>query len=96
MTCTYIPLKYENSLISFYFPHSCYNYWFWVPLVAPMIGGVLGSVMYLVFIEWHLPETEVSEAMDEPAIVDLKPWKVSQPEDYKDKSESIEIKQAKL
>jgi len=32
------------------------NYWFWVPLVAPMIGGVLGSLMYVVFIEWHLPD----------------------------------------
>ncbi|KAM6967467.1 aquaporin-10a [Aplochiton taeniatus] len=40
---------------------TCYNYWFWVPLVAPPLGGVLGSTMYLVFIEWHLPEPEPSE-----------------------------------
>ncbi|XP_044214454.1 aquaporin-10a [Thunnus albacares] len=35
---------------------TCYNYWFWVPLVAPPIGGVLGSLMYLIFIECQLPE----------------------------------------
>uniref|UniRef100_A0A672Z000 Aquaporin 10a n=1 Tax=Sphaeramia orbicularis TaxID=375764 RepID=A0A672Z000_9TELE len=36
----------------------CYNYWFWVPLVAPLIGGVLGTFMYLIFIDWHLPDPE--------------------------------------
>lgn len=74
---------------------SCFDYWFWVPLVAPMIGGVLGTIIYLVFIEWHLPETEDSEATDEPENMDLKPWKVSQPED-KGKSEATVIKQAHL
>lgn len=93
MTC--IILKYKNSLISFYFPHSCFDYWFWVPIVAPMIGGVLGTIIYLIFIEWHLTETEDSEATDEPENMDLKPWKVSQPED-KDKSEAIVIKQAHM
>ncbi|XP_026084902.1 aquaporin-10-like [Carassius auratus] len=38
-----------------------YDYFFWIPLVAPMVGGVLGSIIYLVFIQWHLPEPE-----DEP------------------------------
>ncbi|KAJ3597286.1 hypothetical protein NHX12_000814 [Muraenolepis orangiensis] len=37
---------------------TCYNYWFWVPLVAPMIGGLLGTVTYLVFIEWQLPDPD--------------------------------------
>uniref|UniRef100_A0A8C6NU76 Aquaporin 10a n=1 Tax=Nothobranchius furzeri TaxID=105023 RepID=A0A8C6NU76_NOTFU len=37
---------------------TCYNYWFWVPLVAPPIGGVLGSFMYLIFIHWQLPDPE--------------------------------------
>ncbi|XP_056331368.1 aquaporin-10a [Danio aesculapii] len=37
---------------------TCYDYFFWIPLVAPMVGGVLGSIIYLVFIQWHLPELE--------------------------------------
>ncbi|KAM3873312.1 aquaporin-10a [Diretmus argenteus] len=39
---------------------TCYNYWFWVPLVAPLIGGVLGSLMYVVFIYSHLPDPDPS------------------------------------
>ncbi|KAJ0066170.1 hypothetical protein NL108_001411, partial [Boleophthalmus pectinirostris] len=35
---------------------TCYNYWFWVPAVAPMVGGVLGTLIYLMFIEWQLPD----------------------------------------
>ncbi|XP_060906625.1 aquaporin-10a [Labrus mixtus] len=42
---------------------TCYNYWFWVPLVAPPIGGVLGSLIYLVFIDWHLPEPDPPESL---------------------------------
>ncbi|XP_039974420.1 aquaporin-10a [Xiphias gladius] len=40
---------------------TCYNYWFWVPLVAPLIGGVLGTFMYLIFIHWHLPDPDSPE-----------------------------------
>ncbi|XP_028985137.1 aquaporin-10a [Betta splendens] len=40
---------------------TCYNYWFWVPLVAPPIGGVLGSLLYLVFIQWQLPDPDTPE-----------------------------------
>lgn len=40
---------------------TCYNYWFWVPLVAPLIGGVVGTLTYLVFIEWQLPDLPHSE-----------------------------------
>lgn len=39
-------------------PSRCYDYWFWVPLVAPPIGGVMGTFMYLIFIEWHLPDPD--------------------------------------
>ncbi|CAJ1062263.1 aquaporin-10a [Xyrichtys novacula] len=42
---------------------TCYNYWFWVPLVAPPLGGVIGSLMYVVFIEWHLPDPDASESL---------------------------------
>ncbi|XP_026172915.1 aquaporin-10a [Mastacembelus armatus] len=40
---------------------TCYNYWFWVPVVAPPIGGVLGCLMYLVFIHWQLPGPDPPE-----------------------------------
>ncbi|XP_023117619.1 aquaporin-10a [Amphiprion ocellaris] len=40
---------------------TCYNYWFWVPLVAPNVGAVLGSFIYLVFIQWQLPDPEPPE-----------------------------------
>ncbi|XP_053699894.1 aquaporin-10a [Synchiropus splendidus] len=39
---------------------TCYNYWFWVPVIAPLIGGVVGSCMYLIFIDWHLPDPGTS------------------------------------
>ncbi|XP_061543891.1 aquaporin-7 isoform X1 [Phycodurus eques] len=31
------------------------NGWWWVPIVAPMIGGVLGAGLYKVFVEFHHP-----------------------------------------
>ncbi|CAL8295070.1 unnamed protein product [Merluccius merluccius] len=37
---------------------TCYNYWFWVPIAAPMLGALLGSGIYAVFIQWHLPGSE--------------------------------------
>ncbi|XP_028280819.1 aquaporin-10a isoform X2 [Parambassis ranga] len=40
---------------------TCYSYWFWVPLVAPPIGGILGSFMYLIFIHWQLPDPDPPE-----------------------------------
>uniref|UniRef100_A0A4W5N3F2 Aquaporin 10a n=1 Tax=Hucho hucho TaxID=62062 RepID=A0A4W5N3F2_9TELE len=43
---------------------TCYNYWFWVPIVAPMVGAVLGSGLYLVFVQWHLPDSEINETHD--------------------------------
>lgn len=29
------------------------NGWWWVPLVAPLIGGVLGAGLYKAFVEMH-------------------------------------------
>ncbi|XP_026227218.1 aquaporin-10a isoform X2 [Anabas testudineus] len=42
---------------------TCYNYWFWVPLVAPPLGAVLGAFMYLIFIHWQLPEPDTHEKL---------------------------------
>lgn len=33
--------------------------------MAPMVGGVLGSIIYLVFIQWHLPEPEFESESEE-------------------------------
>ncbi|XP_010878699.1 aquaporin-9b [Esox lucius] len=32
--------------------------WWWVPVAGPMVGGVLGAVMYFLFIELHHAEPE--------------------------------------
>lgn len=33
--------------------------------MAPMVGGVMGSIIYLVFIQWHLPEPEDESESEE-------------------------------
>ncbi|XP_065905525.1 aquaporin-10-like [Dysidea avara] len=30
-----------------------HNYWFWIPIVAPSIGGILGGLTYVLLIELH-------------------------------------------
>uniref|UniRef100_A0A674M928 Aquaporin 10a n=1 Tax=Takifugu rubripes TaxID=31033 RepID=A0A674M928_TAKRU len=35
---------------------TCYNYWFWVPLVAPCIGALIGTLLYQILISLHLPD----------------------------------------
>ncbi|XP_077454473.1 aquaporin-10a isoform X3 [Stigmatopora argus] len=47
---------------------TCYNYWFWVPLLAPLLGGVLGSLLYLTFIHWHLTDSEPPKDVDTPSM----------------------------
>ena len=42
---------------------SVFNYWFYVPIVATHIGGVVGSTLYDLLIGWHIPD-EVDE--DQP------------------------------
>lgn len=42
-----------------------YNYFFWIPVVAPNIGAVLGSFIYLILIEWQLPDPEPAEKIPE-------------------------------
>ncbi|KAM9805964.1 aquaporin-10a [Syngnathus typhle] len=47
---------------------TCYNYWFWVPLVGPLLGGVSGSLLYLMFIHWHLPDPDPLKDADTTSI----------------------------
>lgn len=39
------------------FSYRNYN-WFWVPIVGPHIGAILGVVVYILFIEAHWPDAE--------------------------------------
>ncbi|KAM8921526.1 aquaporin-10 [Pelodytes ibericus] len=45
------------------------NYWWWVPVVAPCVGALLGSFLYQIFVELHHPvpgdeEAKTSEKQD--------------------------------
>ncbi|KAM3877924.1 aquaporin-7 [Diretmus argenteus] len=43
------------------------NGWWWVPVVAPLIGGVLGAGLYKVFVELHHPSFDSrGELAEEP------------------------------
>lgn len=37
-------------------PFTAHNYYFWVPIVGPLLGGILGAVVYKKFIRAYLPE----------------------------------------
>ncbi|XP_029437617.1 aquaporin-10 [Rhinatrema bivittatum] len=39
------------------------NNWWWIPIVAPLVGAVIGSTLYELMIEFHHPETQ-SELTD--------------------------------
>ena len=32
------------------------SYFFWIPLVAPLLGGVVGALTYLLLVSAHWPE----------------------------------------
>ncbi|XP_030629881.1 aquaporin-9a [Chanos chanos] len=34
------------------------NYWWWIPVAGPMVGGVAGAVVYFLLIELHHPSPE--------------------------------------
>ncbi|NXU04286.1 AQP9 protein, partial [Buphagus erythrorhynchus] len=37
------------------------NNWWWVPIVAPLLGGVLGAMIYIIFIEIHHSDPQSEE-----------------------------------
>ncbi|NXH49740.1 AQP9 protein, partial [Dicaeum eximium] len=47
------------------------NNWWWVPIVAPPLGAVLGAMIYIVFIELHHSDTQSGEEMDMNAKYEL-------------------------
>ncbi|WP_077799925.1 MIP/aquaporin family protein [Streptomyces sp. JHA26] len=46
------------------------NFYFWVPIVAPLIGGLLGAALYKVFIGRFLPTAEAEPPGRVPASAD--------------------------
>lgn len=56
-------------------PFTAHNYYFWVPIVGPLIGGVLGAFIYKTFIRSYLPEVlqrgEVKEDMLTGDLLDI-------------------------
>ncbi|XP_059714248.1 aquaporin-9 isoform X3 [Haemorhous mexicanus] len=40
------------------------NNWWWVPIVAPLVGGVLGAMIYVIFIEIHHSDPQPGEEND--------------------------------
>ena len=45
------------------------GYFFWIPLVAPLVGGVVGAFTYLFMISAHWPD----EAGNDEGVVDYAP-----------------------
>ena len=41
------------------------DYFFWIPIVAPIIGSFLGGFLYLVLISAHLPDLQEEESLDD-------------------------------
>lgn len=43
------------------------DFYFWVPIAAPLIGGLLGAALYVLFIGRNIPpEPEVTETLEPP------------------------------
>jgi len=38
-----------------------YNCWSWVPVVGPLIGGVLGALIYMAGVGAHVPQHRLAQ-----------------------------------
>lgn len=47
------------------------DHWFWVPIVGPHLGAIIGAFVYLVLVGIHIPDEDDGESLD--ADYDLKP-----------------------
>ena len=45
--------------------------WFIVPIIGPHVGALLGAILYLVFIGYHLPNVKDNETFDDPEMNEL-------------------------
>uniref|UniRef100_H3DLV9 Aquaporin 10a n=1 Tax=Tetraodon nigroviridis TaxID=99883 RepID=H3DLV9_TETNG len=65
---------------------TCYNYWFWVPLVAPPIGALVGTFLYQILISWHLPDPKHPERVSHVSTITTA---VTQPEPAQEKGSEL-------
>ncbi|KAJ8340468.1 hypothetical protein SKAU_G00351010 [Synaphobranchus kaupii] len=49
---------------------SASGHWWWIPVAGPMVGGVVGAVVYLLFIELHHGEPEKHQEEEENSAKD--------------------------
>jgi len=49
------------------------NYWFWIPIVAPHIGALLGGITYMMMITANLPapDDKQSKSRDNGSVDDI-------------------------
>lgn len=46
------PFQEKNKKI----PFRADNYWFWVPIVGPTVGGIVGALLYNFLFDFHNPK----------------------------------------
>jgi hypothetical protein len=61
-----VSFKQQNDSSNLF---SYHNYYFWIPILAPLIGGPLGVWTYHTFIGAHLPDPDVADASTPSKVV---------------------------
>lgn len=46
---------------------SYHNYYFWIPIVAPILGAIFFAWSYYVFVGFHIPDNEENKVIAKKA-----------------------------